>query len=166
MRVADIALGKGDGSMMHANVSEWRVAVQRLLAEGFNAVVIDVADGFVYPRHPELAAKGAWSDKTLRAEIGHLRELGLEPIPCLDFSAGRCAWVGKDVESAECRALCVQLIEDVRKVFGHARFFQIAADGWTPDGRKSLRDAVVAKGYGSCPLFRPRSDTLKGVSLK
>ena len=156
MRIANIALGTGDGGMKHASVSEWRAVAKRLSSEGYNAAVIDVADGFAYPSHPELAAKGACDAKTFRAEIGRLRDLGLEPIPRLDFSAGRCAWIGKDVGSAECRALCVQLIEDVRTVFGRARFFQIAADGWTPDGRKALSDAVTAKGYGSCPWFRAR----------
>ena len=157
MRIANIALGKGDGNMKHTDESEWYAAAKQLSDDGFNAVVIDVADGFVYPSHPELAAKGAWNDKTFKAEIGRLRDLGLEPIPCLDFSSGRCAWIGKAVGSAECRALCVQLIEDVRKVFGRARFFQVAADGWKLDERKALRDAVMSSGYGSCPWFRDYS---------
>ena len=153
MRIANLALGTGEGRMKQANVSEWRAAAKKISNEGFNAIAIDVADGFAYPSHPELAAKGAWDDKTFQTEIGWLRDLGLEPIPCLDFSAGRCAWIGKDVGSAECRALCVQLIKDVRKVFGRARFFQVAADGWSPDDRRTFHDAVTANGYGSCPWF-------------
>ena len=161
-RVANIALGNGDGSMKHANASEWRAAVKRFSDEGFNAVVVDIADGFAYPSHPELAARGAWDYKTFKAELKHLRELGLEPIPRLDFSAGRCAWIGKAAGSAGGRKLCLKLINDVLKIFGGARFFQIAADGWTSDDRKAFRDAVVKDGYGSCPLFcgNPRKTPL------
>ena len=140
MRIANIALGTGDGGMKHASVSEWRAAAQRLSSEGYTAAIVDVADGFAYPSHPELAAKGAWDAKTFRAEIGRLRDLGLEPIPCLDFSAGRCAWIGKPAGTAEGLALCLDLVKDVHRVFGHPRYFQVVADGWSaPTASSSAR---------------------------
>ena len=44
--------------------------------------------------------------KRFKEELLRLRTVGLEPIPCLDFSAGHCAWLGKPAGTAECLSLC------------------------------------------------------------
>ena len=151
LRRADISLGTGDGRMKYVTRKEWCAATQKLSDEGFNAVAVDIADGFAYPSHPELAAQGAWNDKQFRVELKRLRELGLEPIPRLDFSAGRFGWTGKKAGTAEGLEIGIGLIKDVLKVFGHPRFFQIVTDGWPSNDCRTLRDAVMANGYGSSP---------------
>ena len=150
MRTARIALD-ADGRR------EWTAATGKLAGEGVNAVVIDIVDGYVYPSHPELAAKEAWEGKRFKMELSRLREIGLEPIPCLDFSVGRCAWIRKQVGTAEGLALCLDLVRDIQKVFGRPRYFQVVADGWSAADREKFRQAIIAKGYGSCPW--PKSAT-------
>ena len=162
MRIASISLGAGDGKMRYASRSEWNATTKRFADEGFNAIIIDIADGYAYPTHPEVAAKGAWGSDRLAAELRRLRDMGLEPIPSLDFSSGRCAWAGKNAETSQARARCVELITDARKAFESPRFFQVIADGRPSEDRESFRAAVISNGYGCCPwpLDRPESQCL------
>lgn len=151
LRTARIALGNGRGALQHGNRTEWLAATQKLADDGANAAIVDIADGFAYPSHPELAAKAAWGVKRFKEELCRLRAIGLEPIPCLDFSAGRCAWLGQAAGTAECLSLCLDLVKDIRALFGHPRYFQVIADGWSAADRETFRQAIIARGYGSCP---------------
>ena len=151
MQVGRISLGTGTGSMAHSNRREWLDATERLSRGNCNAVLVDVADGFAYPSHPKLAAKEAWNGKRFKDELRRLREMGLEPIPLLDFSAGRCKWMGCEIGSAKATALGVALVKDVGKVFCRPRFFQVVADGWPEESREAFRRAIMDKGYGACP---------------
>ena len=151
LRPARIALGNGHGALQRGNRTEWQAATQKLADDGANAAIVDIADGFAYPSHPELAAKAAWGVKRFKEELCRLRAIGLEPIPCLDFSAGRCAWLGQTAGTAECLSLCLELVKDSHTLFGHPRYFQIVADGWSAADRETFRQAIIARGYGSCP---------------
>ena len=72
----------------------YRVA-EKMVKAGMNFIVIDVGDAFVYPSHPEIAVKGAWSPEKMAKELARLRGMGLEVIPKLNFSATHDAWMGE-----------------------------------------------------------------------
>jgi hypothetical protein len=72
----------------------YRVA-EKMVKAGMNFIVIDVGDAFVYPSHPEIAVKGAWSPEKMSKELDRLRGMGLEVIPKLNFSATHDAWMGE-----------------------------------------------------------------------
>ena len=151
IRAARLALGTGHGTMQHLSSGEWELATKKLVDKGFNAVIIDLLDGYAYPSHLELAAKGAWNGKRFKDEICRLREIGLEAIPCLDLSVGRCSWIGKKAGTPEGLALGLELVKDVHDVAGNPRFFQVVAEGWSAADREEFRQAIIANGYGSCP---------------
>ena len=67
-----------------------------IAAKGYNAIFFDVADGYEYPSHRELAAKGAWSEAELMEALSVAREEGIEPIPYMDFVSSRNAWLGAE----------------------------------------------------------------------
>ena len=151
IRAAHIALGTGRGTMQYQSSDEWELATKKLVDKGYNAVIINLLDGYAYPSHLELAAKGAWDGKRFRDAIRRLREIGLEAIPCLDLSVGRCSWIGKKAGTPEGLALCLELVKDVHNVACNPRFFQIVADGWSAADSEEFRQAIIANGYGSCP---------------
>ena len=125
-----------------------------LAAKGYNAFFMDLADGFAYSKHPELAAKGAWTQSQLVKALEMAREEGLEPIPYMDFTSARNSWLGEEnlpSASKESLALCRELIIDRVKVFGHARYFRIVTDGLSDDVVSALNEAIIERGYGSCP---------------
>ena len=78
--------GKAPHREMRIDDSIWRAAVDLAVERKFNMLVIDVGEGVIYPSHPELAVKGSWTPDRLRDELQRLRNLGLEPIPKLNFS--------------------------------------------------------------------------------
>jgi hypothetical protein len=43
------------------------------------------------------------------------------------------------------------LIGDLVKAFRNARYFRIETDGLSDDVVRALNDAIIDRGYGSCP---------------
>ncbi len=106
----------------------WRRVVDALPFFGVNTLVIDLGEGLQYQSHPELATCGAWTREELQLELEHIRALGMEPVPMLNFSAYHDAWLG--VYSAQkgsdtYYAVVRDLIEEVAALFGNPSLFHI-----------------------------------------
>jgi hypothetical protein len=154
IKAAKVEIGTAKGGVNFRFGNSWRMRMKDLAARGYNAFFMDLADGFVYSKHPELAAKGAWTQAQLMKALDVAREEGLEPIAYMDFTSARNSWLGeKNLPSASKKslALCRELIIDLVKVFGHARYFRIVTDGLSDDVVSALNDAIIERGYGSCP---------------
>ena len=94
--------------------------------QGMNMVLVDLGDGVKYESHPEIAVNNAWSTARLKQELAKLREMGLEPIPKLNFAAGHDVWLGKYsrmVSTDIYYGVCKDLIEEVSALFDKPRFF-------------------------------------------
>ena len=65
----------------------WNDLLAAMQKCGMNMVVIDVGDGIEFTSHPEISVKNAWSQDKLKSELKKLRQMGLEPIPKLNFSS-------------------------------------------------------------------------------
>ena len=87
--------GFGPSKRLRCDDATWREVLDAHVKAGTNTVVIGLAEGVVYPSHPELAIEGSWSPDRLRAEIARLRSQGLEVIPKLNFSATHDVWMGE-----------------------------------------------------------------------
>jgi hypothetical protein len=111
--------------------SLWHDLMPRMAQAGINMVIIDVGDGVRYRSHRDIAVEGAWSRRKLRQELARMRDLGLEPIPKLNFSTCHDAWLGRysrmvstDIYYRVCRDLIAEVIE----LFGGPRFFHLGMD--------------------------------------
>ena len=94
-------------------------------------VVVDLGEFPVYPSHPELALPGSRSADWIRGEVRRLRELGIEPIPKLNFSTAHDAWLGEYGRMVTTRPyyqVCRDIIRDAAEMFGHPRFLHIGYD--------------------------------------
>ena len=154
VKAVKIEIGTASGEVNFKFGNSWRKRMKSIAAKGYNAFFMDMADGFAYPSHPELAAKGAWTQSQLMKALEMAREEGLEPIPYMDFTSPRNSWLAaKNLPSASQKSLtlCRGLIGDLVKVFGHARYFRIETDGLPDDVVNALNDAIISRGYGSCP---------------
>lgn len=109
----------------------WNDLLKEMQKRGFNMVVIDIGDGIEYASHPEIRVKGAWSHDKLKAELKKMRDMGLEPIPKLNFSTCHDEWMGKYarmVSTPEYYKVCEDLIAEVIKLFDKPRFFHLGMD--------------------------------------
>ena len=64
----------------------------------------------------------------LRNEIARLREMGLEPIPKMNFSTAHDIWLGeysRMVSTKTYYRVCEDLIRDVAELFDHPRLMHI-----------------------------------------
>lgn len=109
----------------------WNKVVAFLPACGINTLVIDVGDAVQYASHPEIAIEGAWSRQQLKQELSRIRELGITPIPKLNFSTGHDAWLGKYermVSTPEYYQVCKDLIEETIELFDQPKLFHLGMD--------------------------------------
>ena len=115
--------------------SLWNDLLKEMHEAGLNMVIIDVGDGIEYQSHPELATKNAWSLDHLESELGKCRELGLEPIPKLNFSTAHDVWLGEYSRMVSTKAyyeVVADVIKEVYQLFGKPRFFHLGMDEETP----------------------------------
>lgn len=109
----------------------WRRVVDKLPSFGINTVLIDIGDAMQYDSHPELSVEGAWTRDELSAELAHMREIGLEPLPKLNLSACHDGWLhdyAYMLSTPTYYAVVKDLIAEVCEVFGNPRLFHLGMD--------------------------------------
>ena len=127
----------------------WRRLTDRMVQKGFNAVVMDLGEGCVYPSHPELAVKGSWSAERLQKELARLRGIGIEPIPKLNFSTCHDTWLkeyGRMVSTPEYYRVCADVIRDVCEIFDKPRLLHLGYDEENFGNQRKYAYAVVRQG--------------------
>ncbi len=124
----------------------WNDLLTRMAAARMNLVVIDLGDGVRYESHPEIAVKGAWSVEKLKGELRKIRDLGLEPIPKLNFSASHDTWLkeySRCLSTQKYYQVCADLIAEVSAIFDRPRFFHLGMDEETAAHQKTYQYVVV-----------------------
>ena len=124
----------------------WRDLTEQSRDVGMNMIVIDLAEGLVYPSHPELAVKGSWTPKKLRTELARLRHMGLEPSPKLNFSATHDVWLkeyARMVSTETYHRVIADLVKDVCEIFDKPRFLHIGMDEEGATLQAAFRYAVT-----------------------
>jgi len=124
----------------------WGDLLQAAVANGINAVVIDLGEGLRYESHPELAVEGSWTVDKMRAECERMRSMGLEPLPKLNFSTTHDAWLGpyaRMVSTPEYYAVCRDLIAEVIRIFDRPRLFHLGMDEETAEHQRHYAYAVM-----------------------
>jgi hypothetical protein len=119
----------------------WRRLLTRMSEAGMNMLVIDLGEGVHYASHPELAVAGSWSAAKLKDELARARDLGLEPIPKLNFSTTHDAWLGeysRCVSTPAYYRVCADLISEVLELFAGPRFFHLGMDEETAEHQRNF----------------------------
>ena len=84
--------GKPD-TILRSKEDLWRRAIDHMVEQKMNMLVIDIGEALVYPSHPELAIEGSWTPEKMQEEIRRLKALGIEAIPKLNFSTTHNGWL-------------------------------------------------------------------------
>lgn len=109
----------------------WEWTLESAVKSGMNTIIIDVLDGIEYASHPEIAMPGAWSRYKLRKELQRCRDMGLTPIPKLNFSANHSNWLGpyaRKISTPEYYRVVDDLIKELYELFDHPEYFHIGFD--------------------------------------
>lgn len=114
--------------------SLWHDALKKMSEAGLTMVVMDIGDAVRYQSHPEIAVKNAWSTSKLKEELARIRELGMEPIPKLNFSHTHDSWLGEyhwktgEKLSGKYYDVCRDLIGEIIQLYDTPRFFHLGKD--------------------------------------
>ena len=131
---------------MYFDDALWLEITQEMAAVGMNMVVLDLGDAVYYASHPEISLPDAWSHDRLKRELARLRNLGLEPIPKLNFSTGHDAWMkeySRMVSTPKYYEVCANLIAEISALFNTPRFFHLGMDEETATNQTHFNLAVI-----------------------
>ena len=134
---------------VRAEMDVWRAWTDAMAREKLNMAVIDLGEALVYPSHPEIAAKGAFTPEQMRAELDRLRAQGIETVPKLNFSASHNRWLNEyraHMGSALYRKVCAEIIADVCEIFERPRFFHIGYDEESNSHQSRFQHMVIRRG--------------------
>lgn len=126
--------------------SLWDDAISTMAKQGVNMLLLNLDDSVLWNSHPEISLRNAWSPERLRAELVKIRDLGIEPIPVLNFSACHDAWLGKYskmVSSSLYYKVCRDLIAEAIEIFDKPRFIHFGMDEETYEHQKYFDYVVV-----------------------
>jgi len=127
----------------------WDKLLLQMVKAGINMIVIDLGEGVRYDSHPEISVENSWSTTHLKEELSKIRNLGLEPIPKLNFSTCHDAWLGtysRCVSTPSYYQVCSDLIAEVAELFNTPRFFHLGYDEESAALQKSF-DYVVIRQF-------------------
>lgn len=127
----------------------WREISEKAVEFGFNTVFIPTVDGVKYKSHPEIAVEGAWEVEELKEELQRLREIGLTPIPELNFSAGHDAWLGeysRMLSTPTYYEVARDLIHEIIDIFDKPELFMLDLDEENAINQRNL-DFVCYRQY-------------------
>jgi len=109
----------------------WEKVVTEAVNSGVNTIVFDLLDGICYGSHPEIALEGAWTRQRMRQEIRRLKELGIQAIPKLNFSATHDGWLGRYermLSTPTYYKVCRDLITEAAELFDHPKYIHLGMD--------------------------------------
>jgi len=107
---------------MRFDYGTWKEVTQHMVDRGLNTLIIDIAEGVKWPRHPEIGAADAWSAERFVEELNRLKAMGLKLIPKMNFSASHDAWLkdyGHRLSTPEYYQVCADCIKDAQEMFGN-----------------------------------------------
>ena len=128
------------------DASLWDDLLVKMVDVGVNMVVLDLGDGVQYQSHPEIAVQNAWTVDRLAEELAKAREMGVEPIPKLNFSACHDAWLGPYARCVSTHAyyeVCRDLIAEVIDLFDQPRYFHLGMDEETARHQRYYEYVVI-----------------------
>jgi len=134
---------------LRCDPATWQLVTEQMVAAGCTMIVIDVGDAIAYDSHPEVSVNGAWSAAQLNEELARLREIGLEPIPKLNFSATHDAWLGdygRMVATPAYYEVCTNLISEVVEKFDRPRFLHLGMDEEDAESQGGWQLAITRQG--------------------
>jgi hypothetical protein len=127
----------------------WDELMEHYAAVGINTVVIDLGEGVEYESHPELAVEGTWSKEKLAGKLARMRELGLTPIPKMNFSTAHDIWLGeysRMISTSIYYKVVSDLIAEAIELFDNPPLFHLGMDeeNW---GNQKNYDICVIRQY-------------------
>lgn len=127
----------------------WDTMIEFLPSCYVDTVVIFVGDGLQYQSHPEIGLPGAWTPEKLKEKLSAIRQLGMTPVPMLDFGCARDAWLGEaayTVGTREYRQLACDLIQELVELFDTPEYFHLGFGDESLEKQKNKQMCRARRG--------------------
>ena len=125
----EMSMWKNNTAVFDENV--WDTLLDECVKAGINQIVMDIGRGIKFGSHPELSKDWSWSRQRVRKEVKRLRELGIEAIPKLNFSATHDGWLmeyERMMSTPTYYKVCRDLILEAGELFDNPRYIHLGMD--------------------------------------
>lgn len=133
-------------STLLCDLETWDLTIGKMAKDGLNTLLIDLGEGIKYESHPELAVKGSWTVAKLREQLEKIREMGITPIPKLNFSSAHDEWLGeysRCLSTSKYYEVLNDLINEVIDIFETPKLFHLGMDEETYGHQRYYNYAYV-----------------------
>lgn len=137
------------GEKTHIDDASWERRMAACAKNGVNMLCIDLAEGLRYPSHPELALEGSRSPEWMNDRVRRLRDMGIEAVPSLNFSAAHNYWLGfwsRRISTPEYYRTISELLADAYDIFEKPSMMNFGMDEENEDCTK--RDYFSSRRQG------------------
>lgn len=137
----------GESTTIEDDSWERRMAATK--RNGCNMLCIDLAEGLLYPSHPELGLQGSRTPEWMNARVRKLRDMGIEAIPSLNFSSAHNYWMGywsRRVSTPEYYRTVADLLADAYDIFEKPSYINFGMDEENEDCTKKSQFCLRRQG--------------------
>lgn len=137
--------------------------------KGTNTILIFVGDAYCYESHPEIVCQNAWTKEELGDAIKHVKALGMDAVPMLNFSAVGNAWMGKYrkmMGSEVYLKVCDDLICELFEVFDKPELFHIGMSCEAPELQSRFKNCVSRSAHLLSKHIAHHLDTVRKLGAR
>lgn len=119
--------------------ASWEVRMAATKRNGCNMLCVDLAEGLLYPSHPELGLKGSRTPEWMNERVRRLRGMGIEAIPCLNLSSAHNYWLGfwsRRVSTPEYYRFIADILADAYDIFEKPSLINFGMDEENEDNTR------------------------------
>jgi len=147
----------------------WNYIIDESAKCGLNTIILEIDNAIVFHSHPEIAAKGAWTQSKLKKELAKCKAKNLKVIPMLNFASPHDDWMlehHRKLSTPEYYQVCNDIIKEVYEMFNHPEYINIAMDEEDAKHVKKHELAVYRQGELYWHDLRFLIDCVKATGAK
>ncbi|MBQ7108879.1 MAG: hypothetical protein IJN99_00785 [Clostridia bacterium] len=147
----------------------WDYVIDEASRIGINTIVLGINNAIEFHSHPEIAAKGAWTQKKLHDELAKCREKNIKVIPMMNFASSHDDWLcqyHRKICTPEYYQVCNDIIKEAYEMFEHPEYIHLAMDEEDAKHVKTQRLAVYRQGELYWHDLRFYVDCVKATGAK
>ena len=147
----------------------WNYIIDESAKCGLNTIILEIDNAIVFHSHPEIAAKGAWTQSKLKKELAKCKAKNLKVIPMLNFASPHDHWLlehHRKLCTPEYYQVCNDIIKEVYEMFEHPEYINIAMDEEDAKHVKKHELAVYRQGELYWHDLRFLIDCVKATGAK
>lgn len=115
----------------------WNRVVEECVKYRIDTIFLDCGEAIRFKTYPEFAVEGSWEPEEVTREVRRVREMGVQIMPKLNFSAAHDPWAQEygrsKISTPEYYTMCRKVIQELYDIFDSPEYIHLGLDEESPD---------------------------------